>query len=134
MIAKSSKKRLNALQKADALLRVLQAPETVENWYSGLSAPQLRDLRDLLQAQVRLLSGRQAKTVALTDEAIRGRFEPIPNYFHKHFCLEPLDACYNETCLTSNPGCFSTKMKEQIAILITLLRPLALLSTTGKEG
>jgi len=120
MLGKTINKKLGVVQKTNILLSIL-ANTTLDNTdVSKLSAPQLQDLRDFLEQQIHHFSALQDET-PLTFENIKNQLEPIPNYYHKQDCREPLEACYNETCLASNPTCFSKKMRSQIGVLIETL-------------
>lgn len=132
MLGKTINKKLGVVQKTNILLSIL-ANTTLDNTdVSKLSAPQLQDLRNFLEQQIRHFSAVQDET-ALTFEDIKNQLEPIPNYYHKQDCREPLEACYNETCLASNPTCFSKKMRAQINVLIEMLNKYILPEQTGSK-
>ncbi len=119
MLLKSPNKELGITRKARIMLQLLDK-ENPTDIFSGLSAAQLQDLRDFLEAQTMHLSGlREDGHLTLTD--IKSRMEPVPNYYYKQDCREPLEACLNETCLASNPICFSNKMKMQIQVVLSIL-------------
>ena len=112
--------RLGVVKKSEILMRLL-AGENLDESYRRLTAPQMRDLRDFLEAQVVHLSGHGDTPLSKAD--ITQKLEPVPNYYYKQDCREPLEACFNETCLASNPICFSNKMKSQLAVIRDLLMP-----------
>ncbi|HQV30288.1 MAG TPA: hypothetical protein PKV71_00345 [Calditrichia bacterium] len=121
MLTKSSKPRLGVVKKTEILMALLHGGNFQEH-LKKLSAPQLQDLRNFLEKQLIHLSAKaDGEQLTLTD--IKGHLEPIPNYYYKQDCREPMDACFNETCLASNPSCFSRKMNGQIEVLLNLLKP-----------
>ncbi|NOX35959.1 MAG: hypothetical protein GXO78_00325 [Calditrichaeota bacterium] len=117
---KAPRESLNLLIRAHILKRLLNG-ESLEQVYPRLTVYQLQELRDFLQEEVVYLSSMKDDP-PLTVADIKERYEPIPNYYYRQDCREPLDSCYNETCLTSNPICFSKKMKGQLAELVKLLQ------------
>lgn len=122
MLTKSAKPRLGVIKKSEMLLHLLRG-EMLDKDLKKLSAPQLQDLRNFLENQIKHLSeDSEGGGYSLTD--IKNHLEPIPNYYYKQDCREPLEACFNETCLASNPSCFSNKMRGQVGEILTLLKPL----------
>ena len=120
MLLKSPNKELGISRKAQILLQLLDK-EPPADIFADLSAPQLQDLRDFLESQIlHLASLRDQGQLSLAE--IKGRLEPVPNYYYKQDCREPLEACLNETCLASNPICFSNKMKSQIQVILMILQ------------
>lgn len=117
---KTARQKLSVLQRSEILLKLLKTGD-VSELYPHLSAPQMRDLRNLIEQQVIRLSA--AAGDELGPQKIKDELEPVPNYYYKQDCQEPLDVCYNETCLASNPICFSNKMKSQLEVLVKLVRP-----------
>lgn len=121
MRAKSSKNKLSVIKKTEILLKLINGDGNIEELYANLSAFQMQDLRNFLEHQILHFSAQQ-DTNPLTLAEIKSRLEPIPNYYYKQDCREPLDACYNETCIASYPSCFSKKMKTQLKIIVEMLR------------
>ena len=117
---KPSRHRIDILNRASILLHLMQ-DKPLETIYPSLNVHQMQDLRNFLLEEIVFLSQKADKT-PLTAAAIKEKFEPIPNYYYRQDCREPLDSCFNETCLMSNPRCFSNKMKEQLAVLMKLLK------------
>ena len=118
---KSPRDSLNLIIRANILKTLLEG-QSLEAVYPRLTVYQLQELRDFLQEEVVYLSGLKDDS-PLTIADVKERYEPIPNYYYRQDCREPLDSCYNETCLTSNPICFSKKMKGQLSELVQLLQP-----------
>jgi hypothetical protein len=121
MLGKSTKNKLGIVRKTEILLKLLNGEDGVEEIYPKLSAFQMQDLRNFLENQILHFSARQDEN-PLTLAELKSRLEPIPNYYYKQDCREPLDSCYNETCIASYPGCFSKKMKTQFDIILELLK------------
>ncbi len=132
MFGKTISKKLDVVQKTNILLSILRDVTLDTTAIANLSAPQMQDLRNFLEQQIRHFSALQDDT-PLNSEHIKNQLEPIPNYYHKQDCREPLDACYNETCLASNPTCFSKKMRSQIAVLIEMLNKYILPEQTASK-
>ncbi|NIS38147.1 hypothetical protein GWN26_05635 [Candidatus Saccharibacteria bacterium] len=120
MLAKTSKHKLGVTKKAEIMVRLINKGE-ISELYPKLTARQMQELRDYLENQIVYLSSLQDEK-PLTPAEIKSGFEPIPNYYYKQDCREPLEACYNETCLASNPSCFSNKMKKQLQIILETLK------------
>lgn len=121
MRAKSSKNKLSVIKKTEILLKLINGDGNIEELYANLSAFQMQDLRNFLEHQILHFSDQQDAN-PLTLAEIKSRLEPIPNYYYKQDCREPLDSCYNETCVASYPSCFSKKMKTQLKIIVKMLR------------
>lgn len=130
MIVKKKPKQLSTSNKINILLEMMQANFDLAR-YDDLTAPELRSLRDFLLEQVIHLSPGK-KYGDIVKNAVMDKFEPIPKYFHRQVCREPLEACYNETCMASNPLCFSRKMKGQVELLVSELQPV--IQTTSRTG
>jgi hypothetical protein len=120
MLKKSTKNKLGMVRKTEILLKLVNGEDGLEEIYSKLSAFQMQDLRNFLEHQILHFSARQDEP-PLTLAEIKSRLEPIPNYYYKQDCREPLDSCYNETCIASYPGCFSKKMKTHLNVILELL-------------
>jgi len=116
---KKQQRKIGLLNRAKIMERIVLGQD-VEELIKSFSAPQLQELRSFLLDEVVYLS-REMDDTPRTVSAIKEMFEPIPNYYYRQDCREPLEACYNETCLASNPGCFSRKMHGQINVLLKLL-------------
>ncbi len=113
---------LTILEKSEILLRI-QKGELLDDLFEEFNAEQMQQVRNFLEEELQYLHQLQeGKPLSLTE--IRTNYEPIPNYYYKQACREPLEACLNETCFLSNPECFSRKMKLQIHTLIKLITPL----------
>ncbi len=121
MLGKPVKRELGVVKKTEMLLTLLEYPQRVKEYYSQLSAPQIQELRNFLEQQIVHLSTGKSQT-PLTQEQVKNRYEPVPNYYHKQYCREPLEACYNETCLASNPSCFSKKMQTQLEVTLNMIK------------
>ena len=132
MLGKTINKKLGVVQKTNILLSFLANATVDSTDISNLSAPQMQDLRNFLEQQIRHFSALQDEK-GLMLEDIKNQLEPIPNYYHKQDCREPLEACYNETCLASNPTCFSKKMRSQIRVLVEILNKYILPEETGSN-
>ena len=121
MRAKSSKNKLSVVKKTELLLMLLNGEGRFEETYSKLNAFQMQDLRNFLEYQIMHFSALKDEH-PLTLAEIKSRLEPVPNYYYKQDCREPLDSCYNETCIASYPGCFSKKMNTQFKVILDILR------------
>lgn len=108
--------------KLGEILLTIQSGENPEKLYSDFSAKEMQELRNFLEKELQYLSSLKTGSPLPISE-IKGKYEQIPNYYYKQACREPLEACINETCLASNPECFSRKMKTHIDVLIKLLIP-----------
>ncbi len=117
---KKTKKQVGLLNRAKIMERIVLGDD-ISDMLKTFSAPQLQQLRTFLLDEVVYLS-REMDETPRTISTIKEMFEPIPNYYYRQDCREPLEACYNETCLASNPGCFSRKMQGQIDVLLKLLQ------------
>ena len=116
------KKPLGLLKQSDLLVALLTDGD-YKTLLKKMKSTEVRAARDFLIDQVISCSEKNDAPVP-TREAIQKGFEPIPNYFYKQDCREPLESCFNETCLTSNPGCFSKKVQAQIDVVVRQLQPL----------
>ena len=121
MLGKRIKKKLGIIKKTEILLRLVQDDQPLDDIYQQLTAPQMQDLRNYLEQQIVHFSALRDEQ-PLTVEAIKAKLEPVPNYYHNQYCREPLEACINETCMASNPSCFSNKMKTQLKVTLAILR------------
>ncbi len=110
------------LEKSEILLRI-QKGDPLDDLFQNFDARQMQQVRDFLEKEIQYLNKIKFDTTVSLQE-IRNNYEPIPNYYYKQTCREPLEACLNETCFVSNPECFSRKMKLQINTLIKLITPL----------
>ncbi len=117
---KKTQKHVGLLNRAKIMESIVLGKD-IEELLKTFSAPQLQELRTFLLDEVVYLS-REMDESPKTISEVKALFEPIPNYYYRQDCREPLEACYNETCFASNPGCFSRKMFAQIAVLLKLLR------------
>ena len=121
MLGKRIKKKLGIIKKTEILLRLVQDDQTLDDIYQQLTAPQMQDLRNYLEQQIVHFSALRDEE-PLTVATIKAKLEPVPNYYHNQYCREPLEACINETCMASNPSCFSNKMKTQLKVTLAILR------------
>lgn len=119
MKTKSADKKLNIIQRTDILLKLVHQEEEPGQIFARLNAHQLQELRNFLENQILHFSKLKDDT-PLSLSGIKEKLEPIPNYYYKQDCREPIDACYNETCITSYPQCFSKKMKLQLKVILEL--------------
>ncbi len=120
MPAISQKRKISPLTKTLVMIRLIESPETLPELFKNLTAPQMQDLRNYLIDQIIYISGLMGE-VPLSKAEILSQMEPVPNYYHKQYCREPLDACINESCMASNPSCFSKKMRTQIDVLVNII-------------
>lgn len=121
MLTKRTKRKLGVVKRAEILLKLTgQDADAFDDAYKSFSAQQARELRDFLEQQVLHFSKKKDEE-AFSLEAVKEKMEPIPNYFYKQDCREPMESCFNETCLASNPGCFKKKIKGQLAVILDLL-------------
>lgn len=120
MFIKVPHRKIGITTRSEILLKLIHQEDWADT-VSRLTAPQLQDLRNFLEQQVVHLSASSGGQ-KLTEEALRSKLEPVPNYYYKQDCREPLEACINETCLASNPGCFSKKMHTQLEVILSVLR------------
>jgi hypothetical protein len=127
----SNTNKLGIIKRTEILL-ILMNDGNLESISKNLSALQMQQLRDFLENEVLFLSSLKDKK-PLELAKIRDHYELIPNYFRLQGCFEPLDACYNETCRTSNPGCFSKKMLGQISATLVILKKYLPMFTKNKE-
>lgn len=121
MLLKNTSKTLSILQKA-RLSTDLASGIPLSEALKGFSASEMQQVRNYLKEQILHYSASLDRKQLMTqdlDEAVG----PIPNYYHRQDCREPLEACLNETCISSFPQCFSRKMNEQSASLAEILFP-----------
>ncbi|MGH1364027.1 MAG: hypothetical protein ACRBF0_10755 [Calditrichia bacterium] len=121
MLLKVSKQKLGFLQKAK-LSNSLLLGENTSHYTKGLSAVEMQQLRDYFEQQILYYSSKQDRK-KLVIQDLKEAIGPVPNYYHKQDCREPIEACLNETCIASYPPCFSRKMEGQINALAKILRP-----------
>lgn len=121
MLGKPVVRELGVIKKTEILIALLEDPQRIKNFYPELSAPQMQELRNFIEQQIIHLSNRNSQS-SFTHEQLKNRYEPIPNYYHNQYCREPLEACYNESCLTSNPSCFSNKMRTQLEVTLAIVK------------
>ncbi len=116
---KKTKRTIGLLNRAKLMERIAMGQD-VSDMLKSFSAPQLQEVRSFLMDSLIYISQSNDET-PLTISKIKEQFEPIPNYYYRQDCREPLEACFNETCMASNPGCFSRKMQGQISVLLKLI-------------
>ncbi len=116
-----TKNKISIIKRGQILLKI-QKGESLEPIFTDLSAYQMKELRNFLEEEVIYLSSlKDDKAIKLSE--IKSNYEPVPNYYYRQDCREPLEACLNETCLTSNPECFSRKMRGQIDEILKVMKP-----------
>jgi|GEM_PF-4338733 len=121
MLLKNTTQNLSILQKA-RLCTDLASGIPLEEALRGFSASELQHVRDYLKQQILYYSATLDRK-QLMPQDLNEIIGPIPNYYHKQDCREPLEACLNETCISSFPHCFSRKMNEQSNSLVNVLLP-----------
>ncbi len=102
--------KLNVMEK-------LAAREKFDTWEIKFNAYEMKELRDFLTDYIEQYN----KKILKRDfdlQKIREKMVPIQVYFRNEDCIESLDACENDSCLGSEPNCFSRKMKGQIEVLL----------------
>ncbi|MFQ5583796.1 MAG: hypothetical protein ACE5GL_05115 [Calditrichia bacterium] len=117
---KTSSMKLSPLKKSEILLKIIERKETGE-LIEKMSAMELQDLRNFLENELQFVSSIKSGA-PLSKEDIALKYLPISNYYHLQHCYEPMDACFSETCLSSNAECFSRKMRGQIKDLLEMLQ------------
>jgi len=55
---------------------------------------------------------------------LTGRMEPTANYQYRVGCHERIDYCRGNICLNTHPNCAGEKLKNQIAVLRSILLEL----------
>lgn len=121
MLLKNTSQTLSILQRA-RLSSDLASGVPIEEAVKGFSASEMQKVRNYLKEQILHYSATLDRKQLMPqdlDEAVG----PIPNYYHRQDCREPLEACLNETCISSFPHCFSRKMNEQSESLAKILFP-----------
>ncbi len=114
-------KKISIMKLGEILLKI-QNGEELDTILSDLSAFEMKEVRNFLEQELQYLSSfRDSAAMKLSE--IKSNYEPVASYYYRQDCREPLEACLNETCLTSNPVCFSRKMKSQMQVLIKILTP-----------
>lgn len=120
-MAQEDTAKISLIRRGEILLKIL-AGEDLDSICSQLTAIELKGLRDFLEEEVGYLSTlRDKNAVQISD--IKSNYEPATNYYYNQDCREPLESCLNETCYTSNPACFSRKMKTHLNSVIEQLTP-----------
>ncbi|GAB4173030.1 MAG: hypothetical protein Kow00108_07810 [Calditrichia bacterium] len=105
------------------ILKMIAEKKDFENWKIKLKAPQFQELRNFLLLQLKNYSTKISQE-PFDEEKIKKKMVPVQTYFQSMDCREPLDACFSETCLGSNPACFSNKMRGQIDVILKELYSL----------
>ncbi len=118
---KEAKLTLPIIKRSQIILKLWQK-EDITATYKEFTAEEMKELRDFLEKEILYFSNRGDETPVSLAE-IKSHFVPVTNFYYNEGCKEPLEACLNETCLYSNPGCFSRKMKSQIEVLVDLMSP-----------
>ncbi len=114
-------KNLSVIKRAQILLTLIKNHSTVLP-IQDFTPEELKLLRNFLEQEIIFLSARNNGT-PMTLAEIKTHLEPATTYYYQQDCREPVSACINETCYTSNPACFSKKMIGQLEVLIQLLQP-----------
>jgi hypothetical protein len=105
------------LQEKAKLLNYIAEKKSFQDWKLQYRAIQMQELRDFLMMQLKNVHMHKGNA-SFDEEEIRKKMVPIQTYFQSMDCREPIDACFSETCLGSNPACFSNKMKGQIEVIL----------------
>ncbi|MEL6820191.1 MAG: hypothetical protein AAFP70_00420 [Calditrichota bacterium] len=121
MLLKNTSQALRTLQKA-RLCTDLASGVPLADALKEFSASEMQLVRNYLKEQILHYSA-SIDRKQLMPQDLAEAIGPIPNYYHKQDCREPLEACLNETCISSFPHCFSRKMNEQSESLAKLLFP-----------
>ena len=117
-MTKKLNRNLSLLAKSEFLIKLLKN-EDYQELISELTVFQIKELRDFLESELFYLVS--ANKGSLNLKRIKSKYPSIHDYYYSYDCREELDSCYNETCLASNPNCFSRKMREQIEVLLSQL-------------
>ncbi len=112
---KTDNGHLSTLKKAQILLKILRQDDP-EEFYQELSSLEMRELRNFLEDEIIFLNG--AENPGITKEQLRKAYPSVQEYYRKQDCHEPLEACIDESCLKSNPVCFSFKMRTHLEVLL----------------
>ena len=115
----SASKKISLMDKGQILLKI-KDEESLDQYFSRLSAIQLKDLRDFLEEEVVYLT-KIHNNGGISKTKIKNEYESVDAYFHRQDCREPYESCANETCYTTNPICFGRKMESHIEKLIKLI-------------
>ena len=116
----SASKKISLMDKGQILLKI-KDEESLDQYFSRLSAIQLKDLRDFLEEEVVYLT-KIHNNGGISKTKIKNEYESVDAYFHRQDCREPYESCANETCYTTNPICFGRKMESHIEKLIKLIK------------
>ncbi len=114
-------KNLSVLKRARIILTLLENNSSMLP-IQDYTPEELKLLRNFLEQEIIFLSTQRDST-PITLAEIKTHLEPATTYYYQQDCREPVSACINETCYTSNPACFSKKMVGQLEVLIKLLQP-----------
>jgi len=112
--------RISLLKKAQILV-FLSEDRRIDKLLSQLGARDLLELRNFLEQELTFLAAKADNNV-LNPGDLKSKYEPIPNYYYRQDCREPLESCYNETCLAADPDCFGQKMYGQIIVLSRMVK------------
>ncbi|MCK5075834.1 MAG: hypothetical protein KAR38_05635 [Calditrichia bacterium] len=114
---KKQPKRYISLSDKMMIMEMLNDKKNFDEWDIKYNAFQNQELRNFLLGYLEQLHKKTLKDDYNIEE-VKGKMEPFQKYFHGQDCVASLDACENETCLASEPNCFSKKIKGQIKVII----------------
>ncbi len=111
---------IGLLTKAEILV-LLSRDLGIDKVLANMNARQLLEVRTFLEREITYLADKSDHKV-LNPGDLKSKYEPIPNYYYRQDCREPLESCYNETCISADPDCFGRKMYGQIMVLSTMFK------------
>lgn len=117
---KKKQPRYISLQDKLKLLQYISQKKNFQEWEIKYRANQMQELRDFLMIQLKNYKENILQQ-PFEEKKVKEKMIPIQTYYQSMDCREPLDACFSETCLGSNPACFSNKMKGQIEVILNEL-------------
>jgi hypothetical protein len=94
-----------------------------EGIYQELSSLEMKELRNFLEDEIIFLG--KTEDSVITKGHLREAYPSVQEYYRKQDCHEPLEACIDESCLKSNPVCFSIKMRTQMEFLLHKLEGIS---------
>jgi len=115
-LKKQPKRYISIAEKTKIMERV-NKKEPFQEWGIKYSAFQMQELRNFLMDYL------EQQTVKIRKETydpqqVKSKMVPVQKYFHSEDCIATLDACEKETCLASEPNCFSRKIKGQVDVIL----------------
>lgn len=115
-LKKQPKRYISLAEKAKIMER-LNEKKYYKDWGIKYSAFQMQELRNFLMDYLEQQNVKISKT-KFEPEKVKSKMVPVHKYFHGQDCVASLDACENETCLASEPNCFSKKIKGQVEVIV----------------